>query len=238
MNKLKITIQQPCSENWNNMKPYGYGRYCDSCEKEVIDFTKFTDQDLINWFRKDSVNICGMLKPSQLNNLIVAKSTFSLKRFKPSLIAASLITLLSLPKISVANIKSHYPTFFSDQKSKSNVNLDIEDINESIVIKGKVLDKGDKSPIIGLSITQKGGKVLGTTDAKGDFEIKLGKDKFSKKAILEFRYLGYETKEYKVNLNKNVPMLIEMQISQAILGGLGFVIEKNTLDKIKDFFYS
>lgn len=238
MSNLKITIQQPCSENWNSMKSYGYGRYCDSCEKEVIDFTKFTDQDLINWFRKDSGNTCGMLNPSQLNNLIVAKPTFSLKSFKPSLIAASLITLLTLPKLSVANIKSHYPTFFSDQKSKSNVILDVKDINESIVIKGKVIDKDDKSPIIGLPIMLKGGKVLATTDAKGNFKIKLEKDKYSKKAILEFRYLGYETKEYKVNLNKNVPMFIEMQISPTILGGLGFVIEKSTLDKVKDFFYA
>jgi len=238
MSKLKITIQKPCAENWGNMKPLEQGRFCSICEKQVLDFTKFSNQELINWFQKDTSNICGRLKPDQLNYSIVSKSTFSLKRFKPSLIAASLITLLSLPKLSVAHIKSHYPTFLSDQQSKSNFILDVGDKNESIVIKGKVIDKDDKSPVIGLPITLKGGKMIGTTDANGNFEIKLDKDKFSKKAILEFRYLGYETKEYKVNINKNIPIFIEMEISQAILGGLGFVIEKTTVEKIRDFFYA
>lgn len=238
MQNLKITIQKPCSENWENMKPLGQGRFCDSCEKEVIDFTKFTNQDLINWFKKNIANTCGRLNQSQLNNLIVSKSTFSLKRFKPSLIAASLVTLLSLPKFSGAQIKPHHSTFVSDQKSKSPMILAVEKRAETVVIRGKVIDKDDKSPVIAISITLKGGKVIGTTDAKGNFEIKLDKDKFSKRVILEFRYLGYETREYKVNLNKNIPIFIEMEISEAILGGLGFVIEKNTLDKIKDFFYS
>jgi len=238
MSNLKIIISKPCSENWKNMKPLEEGRFCSSCEKQVLDFTEFTNQELVNWFKKYSGNTCGRLKPSQLNNLIVSKSTFSLNRFKPGLIAASLVALLSFPKLSVAHLKSHYPTFLSDQKSKSPIILDVKKTDELVVIKGRVIDNDDKSPLIGLIIGIKGGKVIGTTDAKGNFEIKLNSKEFSKKAILEFRYIGYETKEYKVNLNRDSPIFIEMKISQAILGELGFVIEKNTLEKIRDFFYS
>ncbi|MBB2144261.1 hypothetical protein GM921_02075 [Pedobacter sp. LMG 31464] len=236
MQNFKITVSKPCSENWESMKPLEKGRFCDSCEKEVIDFTKFTNQELASWFKQDKGMSCGRLNPAQLNHLIVPKSNFSLKIFKPSLIAASMIAFLSFPKLSVAHTKLYYPTFLFEDKTKSPVTITIQKTDSNIVIKGRVIDNEDKQPVVGLFIAIKGGKVIGTTDVKGNFEIKLDRAKFSKKTILEFRYLGYETKEFKLNLNKHNPIFIEMKVSALILGGIAIIREKSLFEKIQEFF--
>lgn len=35
-----IRIENPCHENWNLMSRNQKGRFCDSCNKTVIDFSK------------------------------------------------------------------------------------------------------------------------------------------------------------------------------------------------------
>ena len=37
MNKYQIVT--PCTERWENMAPSKNGRFCDLCQKEVIDLT-------------------------------------------------------------------------------------------------------------------------------------------------------------------------------------------------------
>jgi hypothetical protein len=37
--KFQLQIPEPCHEDWNKMTPVHKGRFCDSCEKAVVDFT-------------------------------------------------------------------------------------------------------------------------------------------------------------------------------------------------------
>jgi len=64
-----ITIPKPCSENWENMSPTQQGRHCFSCEKEVVDFTRFSKQELLQYFSKPKNSdhkICGRFNESQI----------------------------------------------------------------------------------------------------------------------------------------------------------------------------
>jgi len=64
-----ITIPKPCFENWENMSPTNQGKHCFSCEKEVIDFTGFSEQELLQYFSKPKDNerkICGRFNESQI----------------------------------------------------------------------------------------------------------------------------------------------------------------------------
>ncbi|GAL79736.1 hypothetical protein JCM19274_3148 [Algibacter lectus] len=65
-----ISIPKPCHENWNNMIPEEKGRFCNSCSKTVIDFTKMDTmeiQDFINQNKEN--NICGHFRQTQLDSI-------------------------------------------------------------------------------------------------------------------------------------------------------------------------
>jgi hypothetical protein len=67
--KFQLTIEEPCHEKWNNMAPADKGRFCDSCQKQVIDFTGMSDSQLVAFFKKPSTgSLCGRFNADQLNH--------------------------------------------------------------------------------------------------------------------------------------------------------------------------
>jgi len=95
--KNKVRIPSPCSENWDAMLPNEKGRFCNPCDKTVIDFTKMTDPEIQEYFTKNSgkERICGHFKFNQVetaesikyNNL---KNRFNQIRIKPIKVLAIL----------------------------------------------------------------------------------------------------------------------------------------------------
>lgn len=66
---IELTVPEPCHENWNDMTPTEKGRFCASCQKDVVDFTNMGQAELIAFFRKKtSGNVCGRFYNDQLNN--------------------------------------------------------------------------------------------------------------------------------------------------------------------------
>ena len=70
----KITIPEPCHEDWNKMTPTEKGAYCSKCNLEVIDFTKKSSEEIreiltLNIGKKT----CGHIGKAQLE---LANSTF------------------------------------------------------------------------------------------------------------------------------------------------------------------
>ena len=66
----KITIPKPCNENWNSMSPNKNGRFCNSCNKTVIDFTKMNNPEIQKYFIENSSQerICGHFKLNQIES--------------------------------------------------------------------------------------------------------------------------------------------------------------------------
>jgi hypothetical protein len=65
---MKITLPKPCHENWEEMTPQEKGRFCAVCSKTVRDFTKDSDDEILDYFSdSSSENICGNFYESQLN---------------------------------------------------------------------------------------------------------------------------------------------------------------------------
>lgn len=65
---LKIHIPEPCGENWEAMSPVAdtSARHCDSCAKNVVDFTGFTDAQTHAYMRESKGKLCGRFRPDQL----------------------------------------------------------------------------------------------------------------------------------------------------------------------------
>ena len=73
---IHISIPQPCTEDWDTMTPKKQGRFCDKCQKCVVDFTSYSDKELLNYFALyGSKNLCGRFDNSQLNRKIFTPPT-------------------------------------------------------------------------------------------------------------------------------------------------------------------
>ena len=102
----KISIPKPCNENWNSMSPNKNGRFCNSCDKTVIDFTKMNNPEISKYFSENSNNerICGHFKFNQIeteesikyNNLRNRLSRIKIKPIK----AVAMFTLSLLFTLS------------------------------------------------------------------------------------------------------------------------------------------
>src|SRR5690349_7222648 len=66
--KIQLTINDPCHEYWDKMTPSDKGRFCDSCQKQVVDFTNMSDRDIAQFFKKPSTgSLCGRFMKDQLD---------------------------------------------------------------------------------------------------------------------------------------------------------------------------
>jgi hypothetical protein len=69
--KIQLTIPEPCHENWDNMAPVEKGRFCGSCQKQVVDFSNMSDREVAHFFKKPSTgSVCGRFMQDQLNRNI------------------------------------------------------------------------------------------------------------------------------------------------------------------------
>ena len=64
---MHISISKPCSENWQTMTPADRGRFCNACQKCVVDFTAMTDAEIVHYLNQNKGNNCGRFTPEQLN---------------------------------------------------------------------------------------------------------------------------------------------------------------------------
>lgn len=65
---IELSVPEPCHENWDAMTPTEKGRFCASCQKDVVDFTNMGQAELVAFFRKKSSgNVCGRFYNDQLN---------------------------------------------------------------------------------------------------------------------------------------------------------------------------
>ncbi|MCW2120463.1 energy transducer TonB [Flavobacterium sp. 7A] len=93
--KYKISIPEPCLEDWNKMTPNKNGRFCESCSKNVVDFTNMESDKIQAYFLEHS-NVCGRFKSSQLNSLTIQipnRVLYSQKHFQKAFLLALFIAM-------------------------------------------------------------------------------------------------------------------------------------------------
>lgn len=72
MKNYKISIPEPCHENWKEMTSVEKGRFCKSCAKTVIDFTKKSPEQIQEYLQQNQgKRVCGHFYKKQLNSIVV-----------------------------------------------------------------------------------------------------------------------------------------------------------------------
>lgn len=211
--KVNISIPKPCHENWHEMTVAEKGRFCNSCQKTVYDFTRFSDRQLIDKINSES-NVCGRFLASQFNK------DLRIPKEKSSIWIAGVSGILSFLSMGNHEIYAQESIKTEQTEEKNNVEKTIDNSSvHDIVITGFVFDDAGKLPLPGVLVSLIGKPISTQTDFDGKFSIKAKKGD-----ALEFQFLGYETKTITVTSSKNIAVTLEgemmgkMEIERSFFG--------------------
>jgi TonB-dependent SusC/RagA subfamily outer membrane receptor len=71
MEKYFLHINEPCTQDWDEMTTVGQGKFCNNCKKNVFDFTSASDNDIIKHMEKmKGAAFCGKFEEHQLDRWI------------------------------------------------------------------------------------------------------------------------------------------------------------------------
>ena len=208
MNKIKISIPEPCHENWHEMSPTEKGKFCSSCQKNVVDFTKSSDREIILAYNKED-KLCGRFRISQLDReMIIPKEKKSIW----ILAAASLIAFLGLGN-QTAKAQGKIKIEQTDKKQLSD-SVSVKS-NGKNKYSGIIYDEKN-NPLPGAFVSIKNTKNGVQTDIDGKFSIEANKHD-----VLKVLFVGY--KEVEVTLKKNLNLTITMKIDEVELQGFSII---------------
>ena len=170
---MKITIPEPCDQKWSEMQPCGSNRFCNKCEKQIIDFTYYSDAALTKVIEENEGRICGKFTKDQLDRELI--SSYRKQSFFANVSARwlGLCLFLSSPFYS---IKAQTPTELSPELKTTKI-----DTNR-FYISGTVLNQNNE-PIQGVKVKllELGQGAL--TDSIGKFKILFEDNSFEKLTI-------------------------------------------------------
>lgn len=112
------------------------GRHCGHCQKVVVDFTRFTDAQLLDYFRKNEGG-CGRFTSEQLNRTI--QEVVAPRKALRMRLAAMLLLLFSVSRFTNAqtNSRSSHTRLTQSPTKKRNVHSTLK----QVVIRANRIDK-------------------------------------------------------------------------------------------------
>ena len=168
--KIHLNIPEPCHEDWDNMTPTEKGRFCGSCQKQVIDFTNMSDREVAQFFKKPSTgSVCGRFMQDQLERDIV------------------------IPRKRIPWVKYFFqvalPAFLATGKLAAQGEVKVKETASAAwrEVKVEVKEKG-KVKVDNVSQICKEVKQLGTQDRVGNLQRSILEDTI---ALPEVKVIGY-----------------------------------------------
>lgn len=210
--KINISIPEPCHENWQKMTAVEKGKFCGACQKNVYDFTKSSDREIISAYNKES-NLCGRFLNNQLNrDLIVIEP-------KKSIWVASTSIILSF--LSLGNQETQAQEKPQVEKSSENVLGGISGVikpidfeKKGLKITGFVSDATGVLP--GVNIIVKGTTRGVSTDFGGNYNIEANKGE-----VLVFSFIGMKDEEITISKNP----ILNVTLKEDEFTFVGFVVK-------------
>lgn len=216
--KPKFNIPTPCPKKWDNMEPNGKHKHCLSCKKNVYDFTNNTDKEIEKFIKsKNGEIVCGKMTRNQISN---KKKTNSISKIAAFLIPPFLI-------LSVKESKSQDLNTF-----KTPIAYQDTFQTDSITIKGKVIDKDTKEPLIFALVLLKNTKTHVQSDIEGRFQLKISKNDLSDSILVKF--IGYNETSYPLNHARGSFLEIELELQPTVW--IGSIVYSKPKRRLKNLF--
>jgi hypothetical protein len=215
-----ISIKNPCHENWDNMTDIADGKFCNSCQKNIVDFTELSNEEIVDWI-SSPVRICAKVdkeKLKDLNNYIAQCNNhpFPWKKF----LAASLIGILPIVKTEAKPNNALIEQTTSSYKINNQAIR--SDTVKKITLSGRVISNKDSSSIAGATVKVKGRHIGTSTDRNGNFEL-IVPDTTQMLVIICYNCV---TRVIKIKPGTIEPYNISMEINPSALIGEVMVTRK------------
>ena len=234
---MHISIQKPCSENWQTMTPADKGRFCATCQKCVVDFTAMTDAEIVRYLNQNKGNNCGRFTPEQLNRDLetpnrwttplskwVLASTFSLGFMSPKEGVAAVPMVQTEKRLAL----SHEEIILQD--------IENEGVADSLIIRGVVIDSIDGAFLAYVSVVIKGTTIGALTDINGIFALNIPVKYQHKNIDLTISYVGYTIQEVTIR-PQDANKKIEIRMKEGfVLGDYGPPVKPTLWQRLKHLF--
>jgi hypothetical protein len=211
----KLTIDNPCGQEWTSMTQNEIGKYCLHCSKTVVDFTTLTDAEIVQIIGQTSGKLCGRLTKPQLNRVLESNIHSNNSRFYK--ILAGLL-LIGTAENSLATDKpfNQMEIILASGNEKqikqeciANETPTVDSLKN--LVQGEILDAQSKEPLVFASVLIKGTNTGALTDMEGKFNLIIPENLSSENITLIVSYTGYLPVEVIYN-KKDLPIQIELLI--------------------------
>lgn len=212
--KAQVSMPTPCSKNWNDMEQNVGYNFCQDCSSPVIDFTTYSNAEILETLSKSASTVCGRLSESQLAqlnyHLVVAPANRNWMKYLGVLaigvsIFAQNVHASSMPKVKTEMAKS--------------INSQTDDKKPLLVkkISGRIFGP-DKKPLAGIRVVIIDTKYVAMSDKNGAYEIKFQDGIDIKNNILSVQSARY-TAELALDFSKEKQADLNIQkLDKMILG--------------------
>ena len=186
-----ISIPKPCHEDWSKMTPNEKGRFCKSCTKTVVDFTKMSPDAIQHYLHNNKdQGICGHIKQSQLDSInlripeaIIHQNQSFHRLFLLALLISMGMTLFScedengqkkkIESIEVIETKAKVKDSIIDEPQKELIKKD-----DSIAIQSpKKIQTAPEPDFLGLVIVETGEVAIDSISSNGLDSLNVKKPK-------------------------------------------------------------
>ncbi|QNR85595.1 hypothetical protein H9N25_03730 [Pedobacter riviphilus] len=183
----EVTIAEPCLQNWDEMDKGEGFNFCKACSKNVIDFSGYTNAEIISVLAGASSSVCGRLSQSQLNQLNLH---------------LSIVPTINRNWMKYLGVLAIGMSIFIMDARAENLKTPIEitnGINNKIDDKKPVVPKRiygyvngvDNKPVAGIRLSILDTKYTALTDKNGRYEIVLDNNFDVKKNQLTVESIQY-----------------------------------------------
>jgi len=217
MKKIQLSIPEPCHENWNQMLPDEKGRFCNACQKTVLDFTSMSDRQLAQFFKNYSGSVCGRMQQDQLmRDIQIPKKRIPwLRYFFQFSIPALLVSAKASAQGKIAVIKNEVACKVGETRTGKLAVPQAKAVEEKI-ISGNVTDENGK-PLYGATVYFRNTHIGVSTDSAGNFKIKA----LSDSTPLMVSMVGYMTREVSPDADFiKIQMINDLRGEVVVVAGL------------------
>ena len=259
--QLQLNIPEPCHEGWEKMTPSEKGRFCDSCQKQVIDFSVMSDRQMAEFFKKPILSlskgrsVCGHFTTDQLDRAIdIPKKRIPwVKYFFQITLPAFLLSMKASAQRSPRRSTTTKNSTLPEKGSVSNTTCNTL-MGDTVIMPVKPAPPSDRMvdgmvsyaylrPLQpnGKVVNERGEPLPGATvmikgtktgvAASAEGTFNLKPKEYMEELVLQASYIGYETLEVKVDEDSPSSLTLVLKEKENNFTGGLVIISKPKIKK-------